>query len=80
MWSHRRGKGISSWIHGPALNELHLISAKLPNYQASFSCSLTLDFKNAIRMQYKIKEPLKTARLYLILSYHQALSAWQEKR
>lgn len=80
MWSHRKGKGISSWIHGPGLNELHLLLAKLPNYQVSFSCSLTLDFKNLIRMQYKIKEPLKTARLYLILSYHQALSAWQEKR
>lgn len=30
-------------------------------------------------MQYKIKESLKTVRLYLILSYHQSLSAWQEE-
>lgn len=58
---------------------MNSLLAKLPNYQVHFSCSLTLDFKNPIRMQYKIKEPLKTVRLYLILSYHQSLSAWQEK-
>lgn len=62
------------------MNEISSLLAKLPNYQVRFSCSLTLDFKNLIRMQYKIKEPLKTVRLYLILSYHQSLSAWQEKR
>ena len=61
------------------MNEIRFLLAKLPNYQVHFSCSLTLDFKNPIRMQYKIKEPLKTVRLYLILSYHQSLSAWQEE-
>lgn len=62
------------------MNEIRFLLAKLPNYQVHFSPSLTLAFKNPIRMQYKIKEPLKTVRLYLILCYHQVPSAWQEKQ
>lgn len=76
-----RGNAPPTGIQGThVMKEMRFPLAKLPTYQVHFSCLLTLDFKNLIRMQYKIKEPLKTVRLYLILSYHQSLSAWQEKR